>query len=130
MVELKEAVYTREAPEPVGPYSQAIVYSGLIFVSGQIPLDPETGKLVEGDFSEKARQAILNMIKIVEAAGGSVDTLLKVTVYLKDISKFTEFNKIYSEVIGKRIPPARVVVEVSNLPLGVDLEIEAIAYKA
>jgi 2-iminobutanoate/2-iminopropanoate deaminase len=127
---LKEAVYTKDAPEPVGPYSQAIIHGDLIFVSGQIPLDPKTGKLVEGEFREKARQALLNVVKIVEAAGGSIDTILKVTVYLKDISKFADFNKMYSEIIGKRIPPARVVVEVSNLPLGVDLEIEAIAYRA
>ncbi|MEB3757106.1 MAG: Rid family detoxifying hydrolase [Desulfurococcales archaeon] len=126
---MKEIIYTREAPEPVGPYSQAIVFNDLIFVSGQIPIDPKTGKLVEGDFSIKTRQTLNNLLNIVKAAGGDVSTLLKVRVFLKDISKFSEFNKIYSEIIGKNPPPSRVVVEVSDLPLGVELEVEAIAYR-
>ncbi|MCE4606048.1 MAG: Rid family detoxifying hydrolase [Desulfurococcales archaeon] len=129
MIELKEIVYTREAPEPVGPYSQAVVFKDLIFVSGQIPIDPKTGKVVEGDFSAKSRQALNNLVNIVRAAGGDVDTLLKVRVFLRNISKFNEFNKVYSEIIGKNPPPSRVVVEVSNLPLGVELEVEATAYK-
>ena len=123
---MKEAVYTDRAPRPVGPYSQGILSGELLFISGQIPLDPETGKLVNGSFEDKVRRVMENIKAIVEAAGGSMDDIVKVTVYLRDITRFSEFNKVYSEYF-KGVPPARVVVEVSNLPLGADLEVEAIA---
>jgi 2-iminobutanoate/2-iminopropanoate deaminase len=122
-----EAVYTDKAPRPVGPYSQGIVAGNFLFISGQIPIDPRTGKLVEGSFEDKVKRVLENLKAIVEAAGGTLDNIVKVTVYMKDIKKFQEFNKIYSEYFKGR-PPARVVVEVSNLPLGADVEIEAIAY--
>ena len=123
---MKEAVYTDRAPRPVGPYSQGILSGELLFISGQIPLDPETGKLVNGSFEDKVRRVMENIKAIVEAAGGSMDDIVKVTVYLRDITRFSEFNKVYSEYF-KGVPPARVVVEVSNLPLGAELEVEAIA---
>lgn len=122
----REAVYTDKAPKPVGPYSQAIVAGGFVFVSGQIPIDPATGELVKGDFREAARRALLNLKAILEAAGSSMDDVVKVTVYIQDISRFGEFNEVYSEFF-RSAPPARVVVEVSNLPLNADVEIEAIA---
>lgn len=124
---MKEAVFTDKAPRPVGPYSQAIMVHGFIFVSGQIPIDPATGKLVEGSFEEKARRVMDNIKAILEAAGASMDDIVKVTVYLRDMRLFTDFNRVYSEYF-KGPPPARVVVEVSNLPLNADLEVEAIAY--
>lgn len=124
---MKEAVYTDRAPKPVGPYSQAIKAGGFIFVSGQIPLDPSTGKLVEGSFEDKVRRVMDNIKAILEAAGASMDDIVKVTVYLSDIRLFSEFNRVYSEYF-KGSPPARVVVEVSGLPLGAELEVEAIAY--
>ena len=124
----REAVYTDKAPRPVGPYSQAVLAGGcFLFVSGQIPIDPSTGELVEGSFEEKARRALDNVKAIVEAAGGSMDDIVKVTVYVTDIGKFAEFNRIYSEYF-KSPPPARAVVEVRRLPLGAELEVEAIAY--
>ena len=124
----KEAVFTEKAPRPVGPYSQGILAGGcLLFISGQIPIDPSTGKPVEGSFEEKARRVIENVKAVVEAAGGSLDDIVKVTVYIRDISLFAEFNRIYAEYF-RGVPPARAVVEVSNLPLGADLEMEAIAY--
>ncbi|BEP17185.1 RidA family protein [Pyrofollis japonicus] len=123
----KKIVYTDKAPKPVGPYSQGVVAGGWLFVAGQIPIDPETGKLVEGDFEAKVRRVLENVKAIVEAAGGSLRDVVKVTVYLRDISLFDRFNKVYSEYFSEE-PPARVVVEVSNLPKGVDLEVEAIAY--
>jgi 2-iminobutanoate/2-iminopropanoate deaminase len=126
MASRREAVYTDEAPKPVGPYSQAIVANGFIFVSGQIPLDPKTGELVRGDFREATLRALQNLKAIIEAAGATLDDVVKVTVYLKDISMFSAFNEVYSEFF-KGNPPARVVVEVSNLPLNADVEIEAIA---
>ncbi len=127
MNSIKQAVYTDKAPRPVGPYSQAILIDGLLFISGQIPIDPSTGKLIDGTFEEKTRRVLENVKAIIEAAGGTLDDVVKVTVYLKDIGKFSDFNKVYSEYF-KGVPPARVVVEVSNLPLGADLEMEAIAY--
>jgi 2-iminobutanoate/2-iminopropanoate deaminase len=124
----REAVLTDKAPKPVGPYSQGIIAGGcFLFISGQIPIDPEAGKLVEGSFEEKARRVMDNIKAIVEAAGGSMDDIVKVTVYLTDISRFSEFNRIYSEYF-KAAPPSRVVVGVKALPLNADLEVEAIAY--
>ncbi len=124
---MKKVISTDKAPEPVGPYSQGIQAGPFLFVAGQIPLDPETGELVEGDFEKKVRRVLDNIKAIVEAAGGSLDDVVKVTVYLKDINMYGEFNKIYSEYFSGS-KPARVVVGVSNLPKGVDLEVEAIAY--
>ncbi len=116
-----------EGVSPIGPYSPGVIASGrLLFVSGQIPLDPETGELVRGTFRDMARRAIENLLSVVEAAGGSVENVVKVTVYLRDISKYEEFNEVYSEFFASS-KPARAVVEVSNLPKGVDVEIEAIA---
>ncbi|NPA97462.1 MAG: RidA family protein [Crenarchaeota archaeon] len=123
----KRIVFTDKAPKPVGPYSQGVLVDGWLFIAGQIPLDPATGKLVEGSFEDKVRRVLENVKAIVEAAGGSLENIVKVTVYLRDISKFSEFNKVYAQYFTKD-PPARVVVEVSNLPKGVDLEVEAIAY--
>ncbi|ABM80089.1 RidA family protein [Hyperthermus butylicus] len=123
----KQVVRTDKAPAPVGPYSQAILAGGWLFISGQIPIDPSTGEMVEGSFEEKVRRVLENIKAIVEAAGGSLDDIVKVTVYLRDISRFAEFNKIYSEYFREN-PPARVVVEVSNLPKNAELEVEAIAY--
>ncbi|MCE4625542.1 MAG: RidA family protein [Desulfurococcales archaeon] len=124
----KEAVYTDKAPKPVGPYSQGIVAGGcILFISGQIPIDPESGKLVEGDFEDKVRRVMDNIKAIVEAAGGTMDDIVKVNVYVRDIGLFKRFNQVYAEYF-KGVPPARAVVEVSNLPLNVDLEVEAIAY--
>jgi 2-iminobutanoate/2-iminopropanoate deaminase len=122
-----EAIFTDQAPRPVGPYSQAIKAGDLLFISGQIPIDPKTGKLIEGPFETKVRRVLDNIKAIVEAAGGTLDNIVKVTVYIRDISLFQDFNKIYSEYFRGR-PPARVVVEVSNLPLGAEIEVEAIAY--
>ncbi len=124
----KQAVFTSRAPRPVGPYSQGILAGNCtLYISGQIPLDPATGEIVRGPFEAQVRRVLDNIREIVEAAGGTLSDIVKVTVYLKDISKFKEFNKIYSEYF-KSLPPARVVVEVSNLPLNAEVEIEAIAY--
>jgi 2-iminobutanoate/2-iminopropanoate deaminase len=123
----KRVVYTDKAPKPVGPYSQAVLVNGWLFIAGQIPLDPATGKMVEGSFEDKARRVLENIKAIVEAAGGSLRDVVKVTVYLRDISLFERFNKVYSEYFSEE-PPARVVVEVSNLPKNAEVEVEAVAY--
>jgi len=123
---LREAVFTDKAPRPVGPYSQAVKAGNLLFVSGQIPLDPKTGELVRGDFRSAVERVMDNIKAIVEAAGATMDDIVKVTVYIRDISKFGEFNEVYSRYF-RGPPPARVVVEVSGLPLNADVEVEAIA---
>ncbi|NJE07796.1 RidA family protein [Thermococcus sp. M39] len=125
----KSVIFTENAPKPIGPYSQAILVENpdkLLVISGQIPINPETGEVVKGDIREQARQAIENLIAILEAAGATVDDVIKVTVYLKNIKDFEEFNKVYEEYFGHS-KPARAVVEVSDLPKGVKIEIEAIA---
>ncbi|NJE31017.1 RidA family protein [Thermococcus sp. 18S1] len=123
----KETVFTERAPRPIGPYSQGIIAEGrLLFVSGQIPINPETGELVEGDIEEQARVALENLLAVVEAAGGSAENVVKVTVYIKNMADYARFNEVYNRYFSSS-KPARAVVEVSNLPKGVTVEIEAIA---
>ncbi|WP_297093238.1 RidA family protein [Thermococcus sp.] len=123
----KETVFTEKAPRPIGPYSQGVIAEGrFLFVSGQIPINPETGELVTGDIEKQARQAIENLLAVVRAAGGSAENVVKVTVYIRDMGEYSRFNEIYEEYFSKS-KPARAVVEVSNLPKGVAVEIEAIA---
>ncbi len=124
----KKEISTPNAPKPVGPYSQAVCVDGWLFVSGQIPLDPSTGELVEGSFKEKVERVLENIKAIIEAAGGSLSDVVKVTVYLTDITRFSEFNEVYAKYFDKPPLPARVVVGVSALPKGVELEVEAMAH--
>ncbi|KPU63786.1 deaminase [Thermococcus sp. EP1] len=124
----REIIYTEKAPQPIGPYSQGILVenpSKILFISGQIPINPETGELIKGDIKEQARQAIENLIAVLEAAGAKVEDVAKVNVYLDDINDFGEFNKVYEEYFGKS-KPARAVVQVAKLPKNVKIEIEAI----
>ncbi len=125
----RSVIYTENAPQPIGPYSQGILLENpnkTLFISGQIPIDPETGKLVKGEITEQARQAIENLVAVLEAAGATVDDVVKVNVYLEDMNDFGEFNKVYEEYFG-RSKPARAVVQVARLPKDVKIEIEAIA---
>ena len=124
---MKKVIYTEKAPKPVGPYSQGILINNFLFIAGQVPIDPDTGKVVEGHFKDKVRRVLENIKAIVEAAGGDIRNIVKVTVYLKDISRYGEFNEVYSEFF-RDWKPARAVVGVSNLPKDLDLEVEAIAY--
>jgi len=123
----KRVVSTKRAPSPVGPYSQGVLAGGFLFVSGQIPLDPETGEAVKGSFRDQVVRVMENVKAIVEAAGGTLEDVVKVTVYLRDLKRFSEFNEIYSKYFPKD-PPARVVVEVSRLPRDAEIEVEALAY--
>ncbi len=125
----RSVIYTENAPQPIGPYNQGILVENpnkTLFISGQIPIDPETGKLVKGEITEQARQAIENLVAVLEAAGATVDDVVKVNVYLEDMNDFGEFNKVYEEYFG-RSKPARAVVQVARLPKDVKIEIEAIA---
>jgi 2-iminobutanoate/2-iminopropanoate deaminase len=124
---MPRVVYTPQAPKPIGPYSQGVVAGCFLFISGQIPLDPASGAVVEGDFKARVRRVLDNVKAVVEAAGGSLRDIVKVTVYLRDMSLFQDFNSVYQEYFPEN-PPARAVVGVSSLPRGVDVEVEAIAY--
>jgi 2-iminobutanoate/2-iminopropanoate deaminase len=120
-------VRTSNAPDPVGPYSQAIAADGLLLLSGQIPLVPETGVLVPGEIEAQARQVLDNLTAVLEAGGSSLDRVLKTTVYLVDLSLFPRVNAVYGEYFSADPAPARATVQVAALPLGAQIEIDAIA---
>ena len=123
----KKVISTPLGPQAIGPYSQAVRSGNLVFISGQIPLDPATGKLIE-DLSIKAqtRRALLNVQGILSAAGLSTSDVVKATVYLDDMKNFRDMNEVYAEFF-KSAPPARAAVEVAALPLGVGIEVDCIA---
>jgi 2-iminobutanoate/2-iminopropanoate deaminase len=119
---------TKNAPAAIGPYSQAIVLEaqGLVFTSGQLGLNPDTGVLVQGGIEEQTRQVFRNLQAILAAAGTGLDHLVKTTVYLKNMEDFSRMNTIYGEIIGD-LTPARTTIEVSHLPKDALVEIEAVA---
>jgi 2-iminobutanoate/2-iminopropanoate deaminase len=123
---MREVIETSAAPAAIGPYSQAIRAAGCVFVSGQIPLDPRTGALVEGGIEEQAAQALANLRAVLEAAGSGLDRVVRATVFLTDLGEFEAVNRVYARHFPAR-PPARVCVEVSGLPKGARVEIDAIA---
>ena len=118
-------IETKKAPAAIGPYSQAITTGGLVFTSGQIPIDPASGSIAANDIAGQARQAIQNLAAVLEAAGSGLDKVVKITCFLTDINDFAVFNEIYAELFPGK--PARSCVEVSNLPKGALVEIEAVA---
>ena len=121
----KEIISTTNAPQAIGPYSQAVKTKNLMFISGQIPLDPMTGNLVEGSIEDEANQVLKNLKSICEAAGHSLDDAVKITIFLTDLGNFAVVNDVMKEHFSEPYP-ARATVEVSGLPLGVNVEIEAI----
>ncbi len=123
-----EVVRTEAAPQAIGPYSQAVVSGGLVFVSGQIPLDPATGALVPGGFAEQAGRALANVGAVLEAAGCARSSVVKATVYLTDLARFVEFNDIYAAFFGDH-RPARAVVGVAALPRGAQVEVDVVAVR-
>jgi 2-iminobutanoate/2-iminopropanoate deaminase len=123
---MKEPVQTDCAPKAIGPYSQAIKANGFVFASGQIPLDPQTMEIVEGGIREQTERVMTNLSAVLRAAGTSLDHVVKTTVFLSDLSDFTEMNETYGRFFGE-VPPARATVEVSRLPRNVKVEIEVIA---
>lgn len=122
----KQVIATHLAPKAIGPYSQAIVTEGLIFVSGQLPLNPETGEIVEGAIETQTRQVLANIQAVLEAAGSGLNRILKTTLYLTDMGDFASVNAAYGSFFPDS-PPARVCVEVSRLPKDARIEIDAIA---
>ena len=121
-----EIVETKDAPAPIGPYSQAIRAGGLIFLSGQIPIDPATGGLVEGDVSTQTTQVLKNIAAVLAAAGSSVSHVVKTTVFLKNLDDFAKFNQVYAGYFGET-RPARSTVQAARLPREVLVEVDAIA---
>lgn len=123
---MKDRVQTDSAPKAIGPYSQAIKANGFVFASGQIPLDPTTMEIVEGGIREQTERVMNNLAAVLEAAGSSMEGVVKTTVFLKDLSDFAEMNEVYRSFF-KQIPPARSTVEVARLPRDVRVEIDLIA---
>lgn len=127
----KETIYTKNAPEPIGPYSQAVevstTSSNLLFTSGQIPIDSVTGNVVSGGIKEQTRQVILNIKAILEEDGLTLNNVVKTTVFMKDMNDFAAMNEVYAEFFGSS-KPARSTVEVARLPKDVLVEIETISF--
>ena len=125
----KQTIQTEAAPAAIGPYSQAVRAGGVLYVSGQIPLDPATGDLVEGGFEAETRRVLDNLQAVVEAAGQSLDKVLKVTIYLTDLKNFDAVNGVYGKQFVGQSLPARAVVQVAALPKDVAIEVDAVAVK-
>jgi 2-iminobutanoate/2-iminopropanoate deaminase len=122
----KQPVSTDRAPKAIGPYEQAIRVGDLVYTAGQIPIDPQTGNFVEGGITAQTRQVLKNLQAVLEAAGSSLDRVVKATVYLRNMSDFGAMNEIYAEYLG-RSKPARSTVAVAELPRGALIEIDFIA---
>jgi 2-iminobutanoate/2-iminopropanoate deaminase len=125
----KKAVFPARGPKPIGPYSPAISYGDLVFVSGQGPMNPDTGQVEKGDVESEMKIVMENVRLLLEAAGSSLDRVLKTTVYLADIEDFTRMNTLYRTYFAEPYP-ARTTIQAARLPLGIRIEIEAIASRA
>lgn len=122
----KKIYNSSQAPKPIGPYSQAVAAGGLLFLSGQTPIDPETGEVVEGDIEAQTERAILNLLAVLKEARVSPDNVVKTTVYLMDMKDFPRMNEVYSRYF-KADPPARTTIQAAGLPRNVRVEIDLIA---
>ena len=126
---MRKIIATDKAPAAIGPYAQANQAGDFIFTSGQIPLDPATGKLAEGGIEEQTRQAFANLAAILEEAGSGLDKVIKTTCFLTDMGDFARMNKVYAEYFPEGVYPSRSAFQVGALPMGAMFEIEAIAMK-
>ncbi len=127
---MKKVVFTEAAPAPIGPYSQAIENNGMLFISGQVPVNSATGKIVDGGVEEQTKQVMENILAIIKAAGygNDLSKIVKCTIYLSDMSLFVPMNQVYAQYFAAE-PPARAAFAVKGLPLGALVEIEAIAIR-
>jgi len=123
---MKKIVSTEKSPKAIGPYSQAVIYDGVAYLSGQIPLDPVTGQLVGGDIAVQTERVLENLKALLGACGATLESVLKTTVYLKDMGDFPKMNEVYGRYFAQS-PPARATVEAARLPRDVAIEIDAIA---
>ncbi|WP_318345091.1 RidA family protein [Flagellimonas baculiformis] len=126
---MKKIINTSKAPAPIGPYNQAVLVNGILYVSGQVPMDPSTGKLVEGDIKKETQQCMENLKAILEEAGMSFEDVVKTSIFIKDMHQFSQINEIYGSYFDADTAPARETVEVANLPRFVNVEISMIAIK-
>lgn len=122
----KKVISTSAAPEAIGPYSQAIAAGGVLYCSGQVPLDPASGELIQGSVGDQTRRALQNLRAVVEKGGSNFGRVVKVTAYLADMGDFQEFNGVYGEFFDDN-PPARATVGVAGLPKGASVEVDCIA---
>jgi 2-iminobutanoate/2-iminopropanoate deaminase len=125
---MHKMIETSDAPLPIGPYAQAVQAGSLVFISGQLPISPETGELAGAGLASQAAQALANMKAILDAAECGICQIVKTTVYMTDLNEFATFNKIYAEWMGAHTP-ARATVQVAALPKGAQIEIDAIVVK-
>lgn len=127
-IRMKKIISTPKAPQAIGPYSQAIEFNNMVFTSGVIPINPETGELVTGLIEEQSEQVFKNLKNLLEEAGSNTDQVIKTTVFIKDMNDFGKVNEVYAKYFTKDFP-ARSCVEVARLPKDVLIEVEAIAFK-
>jgi 2-iminobutanoate/2-iminopropanoate deaminase len=123
---MKKIISTEHAPKAIGPYSQAVVANGLVFLSGQIAIDPATNQLIEGDIAAQTERTLENLRAVLTAAGSSLAQVVKTTVFLKDMGEFSKMNEVYGRYFSEN-PPARATVEAARLPRDVRVEIECVA---
>ena len=122
----KETISTKDAPQAIGPYSQAIRFGNLIFASGQIPIEPETGKILKGDIKGQTKLILENLNNVLAAGGSSLDNVLRTTIFLTDLEDYPAVNETYAQYFND-LPPARSTVQVAKLPMDAQIEIDAIA---
>ncbi len=126
---MKKIINTDNAPAPIGPYNQAVLSGNTLYISGQIPMDPKTGNLIEGDIKKETAQSMENLKAILTAADMSFDHVVKSTIFLKDMHQFSKVNEVYGTYFDAETAPARETVEVANLPKFVNVEISMLAVK-
>jgi len=122
----RKQITTKDAPRPIGPYSQAVISGGFLFCSGQIAIDPKTGEVVEGDVTAQTEQVLQNLLAVLKEAKMGPSNVVKTTVYLRDMADFPKMNEVYARYLGQE-PPARTTIAAAGLPKGVAVEIDAIA---
>jgi len=122
-----QIINTSKAPKPIGAYNQAVIRNGFVFTSGQVPIDPNTGKIVDGSFKERVRRVMDNLKFILEEAETDFSNVTRFSVFLTDISNYSEVNEVFNEFIKDSDAPSRSLIEVSSLPAGADIEIDCIA---
>ncbi|AWX45770.1 2-iminobutanoate/2-iminopropanoate deaminase [Flagellimonas maritima] len=126
---MKKIINTPNAPAPIGPYNQAVLIKDILYISGQIPIDPSTGSLVEGDIKKETKQSMENLKAILSEANMTFEHVIKTSIFIKDMHQFSEINEVYGSYFDVETAPARETVEVANLPAFVNVEISMIAVK-